>query len=85
MDKGSAEKSQKKRIMMKQQDIIQIFDDKKRPLYKMCDRIVLDRISPGEYIKYIQYASVQTWKKELDEEKLSKKRKIGQEKQFNKA
>ena len=45
--------------------LYQVFDDRNRPLYKMCDRIALERISIEEYIKHIQYAAYQTWKKEI--------------------
>jgi AAA+ ATPase superfamily predicted ATPase len=50
----------------------QIFDDRNRPFYKLCDRIILDRISADEYRKYIQNAAKLTWKKQLMESILEK-------------
>ena len=31
-----------------------LFDDQKKPLYKLCDRMVLDRISENDYIPFIK-------------------------------
>lgn len=46
-----------------------MFNDKNRPLYKMCDRITLERIAPDEYKKYIYHAckitSKNTWSDEV--------------------
>jgi uncharacterized protein len=50
----------------------QIFDDRNRPFYKVCDRIILDRISEDEYKKYIQNAAKLTWKNQLSEEIFTK-------------
>jgi AAA+ ATPase superfamily predicted ATPase len=44
----------------------QMFYDSKRPFYKLCDQIKLDRIKSEEYEKYIQNASHKTWGKKLD-------------------
>lgn len=52
--------------------LYQVFDDRNRPLYKLCDRIVLDRISSEEYTKHIQNAAVQEWKKSLHEDIINK-------------
>ncbi len=38
-----------------------MFDDSARPLYHMCDRIVLDRIAAEDYIKFIQRAAQKKW------------------------
>jgi len=46
--------------------LYQMFDDRNRPFYKLCDRIILDRISAVEYQKYVQHAAKLTWKKTLD-------------------
>lgn len=43
----------------------QMFFDKKKPLYKICDHIKIERISEIEYIKYIQFASEIKWNKKL--------------------
>jgi AAA+ ATPase superfamily predicted ATPase len=50
----------------------QMFDDRKRPFYKLCDRIILDRISGDEYRKYIQSAAKKTWPKILSEDVIQK-------------
>ena len=42
-----------------------IFDDRTKPLYKLCDRIILERISPQHYTPYIQDAAQKKWKKSL--------------------
>jgi hypothetical protein len=42
-----------------------LFDDSSRPLWKICKRINLDRISKDHYVKFLNLASKQTWKKEL--------------------
>jgi uncharacterized protein len=44
----------------------QMFYDKKRPFYKLCDLIVIDRISYEDYEAYIQHAALQHWKNKLD-------------------
>ncbi len=38
-----------------------IFDDKSRPLYKLCDRINLERISRKHYEQFIQTAAKHKW------------------------
>jgi AAA+ ATPase superfamily predicted ATPase len=50
----------------------QMFDDRKRPFYKLCDRIILDRISEDEYQKFIQNAARLTWKEPLSDETFNK-------------
>jgi len=42
-----------------------MFDDRKKPLYKLCDRLVLDRISEDDYIPFIQKKAKLKWKKQL--------------------
>src|SRR3990167_3135974 len=44
-----------------------MFFDKKRPLYKLCDLIVLDRIEAVHYIRHIQNAAKHEWKTELSD------------------
>ena len=48
----------------------QIFSDKKRPFYKLCDQIQLDRIAPEAYTPYMQDAAHQTWGAPLSQEAL---------------
>lgn len=39
----------------------QMFYDRKRPFYKLCDQIKLDRINAEAYEKHIQMAAQKTW------------------------
>ena len=48
--------------------LYQVFDDRSRPLYKLCDRIVLERIASVEYKKYIAQAALQRWHTKIDGE-----------------
>lgn len=48
----------------------QMFFDKKKPLYKICDHIKLERISHIEYAKHIQFASEKKWRHKLDDKAL---------------
>ena len=45
----------------------QLFEDRKRPFYKLCERITLDRISEEAYTKHIQRAAQSTWGQALPE------------------
>lgn len=49
----------------------QIFYDKKRPLYKLCDQIKLERIKESDYQQYIQSAAAKTWNKKIPEQAFS--------------
>lgn len=49
----------------------QMFDDRHRPLYKLCERITLDRISEAAYEKHIQQIAKETWGAELSQQALS--------------
>ena len=49
----------------------QIFCDKKRPFYKLCDIILLNRISEEHYINYIQVAAQEKWKKNISQDVLN--------------
>lgn len=51
--------------------IDELFNDKKRPFYNLCDIIRLDRISEHDYVKYLQKVSMIHWKSELSEKTLS--------------
>ena len=46
--------------------LYQIFDDRNRPFYKLCDRITLDRIQSEDYIPYLQHASKEEWNHPLE-------------------
>lgn len=48
-----------------------MFDDKSQPLYMLCERIILERISKGHYIEFINKVAQKTWKKSLSTEILS--------------
>jgi AAA+ ATPase superfamily predicted ATPase len=43
----------------------QLFEDKNRPFYKLCDRIVLERITAAHYQKYINHAAQKRWRRVL--------------------
>lgn len=43
----------------------EMFKDKKRPLYHLCDEMKLNRISETHYSEFIQKAANKTWKKNL--------------------
>jgi len=49
----------------------QMFYDRKRPFYKLCDQIKVDRIAAKEYEKYINLAAQTTWNSELDPDTLN--------------
>lgn len=42
------------------------FDDPKQPLYMMCDKIFLERITGDDYVPYIQEAANIRWSRELN-------------------
>lgn len=44
----------------------EIFDDKARPLFKMCDRLNLKRIKAEDYIKFLNHAAQKEWSNNLD-------------------
>ncbi len=45
----------------------QMFEDKSRPFYKLCDRIILNRIAAEHYQTHIHHASKQTWRQIITE------------------
>lgn len=47
-----------------------MFYDSKKPLYKLCDRISLNRISKEDYSPFIQQLAKTKWRRFLDEEVL---------------
>jgi len=49
-----------------------MFYDKERPLYKLCDRINLERISEDDYTKHLLSLSKMRWKKPLGKTSLEK-------------
>lgn len=48
-----------------------MFDDKSRPLYMLCERIILDRIAENHYTDFINKIAQKTWKKNLSPETLA--------------
>lgn len=50
----------------------QMFYDKARPLYKLCDRITLKRISENDYKKHLSKLAIKKWKKALSPASLLK-------------
>ena len=47
--------------------LTEMFEDRSRPLYKMCDKIHLDRISQQSYEPFLQAAAQESWKNLLDD------------------
>jgi hypothetical protein len=47
-----------------------MFYDKARPLYKLCDRIILDRIDEAHYEKHINNLAKKRWNSKLDKSAL---------------
>jgi AAA+ ATPase superfamily predicted ATPase len=45
----------------------QLFEDRKRPFYKLCERITLERISELDYARHIQNNAIRHWGSKLDE------------------
>ncbi|VVC77268.1 hypothetical protein AQUSIP_25950 [Aquicella siphonis] len=48
-----------------------MFDDKSRPLYMLCERIILDRIDEAHYADFINKIALKTWKRHFPDETLS--------------
>src|SRR3990167_2891059 len=44
-----------------------MFDDRSSPLYMLCDRITIDRISEQDYTTYLSMVASKTWGKTLEE------------------
>ena len=47
----------------------EIFDDRRRPLFKMCDRLNLQRINQTHYLKFLNQAAIKKWKTEQPQKK----------------
>ncbi len=47
-----------------------MFYDKARPLYKLCDRIMLDRISANDYTRHLNKLAIKCWERDLPTEVL---------------
>ncbi|EKD72941.1 MAG: hypothetical protein ACD_45C00507G0006 [uncultured bacterium] len=45
----------------------ELFDDRNRPFYKLCERITLERISQEAYAKHIQKVALKIWKTALSQ------------------
>jgi hypothetical protein len=48
--------------------LLSMFEDENRPLYKLCRKIKLERISCNDYEQHIQKIAISTWGKPLDNE-----------------
>lgn len=48
----------------------QLFEDRKRPFYKLCERMTLDRIAEVAYARHIQNIAIKKWGSHLEEETL---------------
>lgn len=49
-----------------------MFEDERRPLYKLCRKLILDRISEEHYKKHLNDAAKSMWKKDLDDQVFAK-------------
>ena len=47
--------------------LLSMFEDEARPLYKLCRKIKLERISAGDYEKHIQKIAIDTWGAPLEQ------------------
>lgn len=45
-----------------------MFEDERRPLYKLCRKLTLERIGKNDYLAHLNKAAKAIWKQELDEE-----------------
>jgi len=52
--------------------LAKMFFDKSRPLYKLCDKLILDRIHAKDYIKHLNKLSHKRWNKQLSKESLDR-------------
>lgn len=52
--------------------LLELFDDKNKPLYMICDKMFLDRMSSVDYDSYIQDAAKGKWGKSIPSEVLYK-------------
>lgn len=52
--------------------LLSMFEDENRPLYKLCRKIKLSRISANDYEKHIQKIAMDTWHSKLDKEVFAK-------------
>ncbi len=52
--------------------LLSMFEDENRPLYKLCRKIKLERISAAHYEKHIQRIAQLTWKKHLNSDVFDK-------------
>jgi len=50
----------------------QMFDNRSRPLYKLCDRITIDRIHQDDYYKFIQNIAKNKWGATFEESVIRK-------------
>lgn len=48
--------------------LLELFDDSKKPLYKLCDKMIIDRISSDHYIPYLQKTAKKRWGNSIAEE-----------------
>lgn len=49
-----------------------MFEDERRPLYKLCRKLTLDRISETDYYNHLNFAACSIWGQELPEPVLNK-------------
>lgn len=49
-----------------------MFEDERRPLYKLCRKLILDRIHEKDYQRYVNHVAKSTWEKELSQDVFEK-------------
>jgi len=48
--------------------LLELFNDSKKPLYKLCDKIIIERISADHYMSYLQKTAKKRWGNTIAEE-----------------
>lgn len=46
----------------------QMFNDRNRPFYNLCDKLIINKISAEDYIVFLNHAAKDKWKKQLPQE-----------------
>ncbi|OGT44906.1 MAG: hypothetical protein A3E82_03055 [Gammaproteobacteria bacterium RIFCSPHIGHO2_12_FULL_38_11] len=48
--------------------LLELFDDSKKPLYKLCDKVMIERISANHYVSYLHKSAKKQWKQHLEDD-----------------
>lgn len=52
--------------------LLDLFDDKSKPLYMLCDKMLLDRMLSSDYYPHLQKAANDKWRQSVDENVLNR-------------